>query len=110
MTNVLYRVKGPGGLCVLNEEQAKAKEGLKGWEVLGIFEPASQPAPKPEESAEEPVEDDGEDKEDLLADLKPIRSNAELAEFIEANEIEIDPAEYDGFKELKEAVAEKISG
>lgn len=112
MAKRLFTVKGPGGSCVMNEEQAREKEKKDGYEIVGLFEPnrLKPETEKTEDNEPEPeaVDEPAEDSE-LLAELKSIRSNTDLADFIEENEIEVDPAEYDGFKELKEAVAEIIS-
>ena len=117
MVKLLYRVKGPAGNCVMSEAQAKEKEKIDGWEIIDSYDPiqeaniqANKKAEaklKAEKKAEE-VEEVEEDDNELLDELKSIRSNADLASFIEENEIEIDPADYDGFKEIKEAVADCI--
>jgi len=112
MVKLLYRVKGPAGNCVMSEAQAKEKEKIDGWEIIDSYDPiqeANIQANKKAEAklkAEKKVEEVEEGDNELLDELKSIRSNADLASFIEENEIEIDPADYDGFKEIKEAVAE----
>jgi len=114
MVKLLYRVKGPAGNCVMSEAQAKEKEKIDGWEIIDSYDPiqeANIQANKKAEAklkAEKKVEEVEEGDNELLDELKSIRSNADLASFIEKNEIEIDPADYDGFKEIKEAVADCI--
>jgi len=100
----LFTVKGPGGTCVMNKEQADAKAKLDGYSIVGAY---VANAPAPVEKKPVVKEEDSEDSE-LLVELKGIRSNADLADFIEENEIEIDPSDYDGFKEIKEAVAKLL--
>ena len=105
----LYTVKGPGGECVMNEAQAKEKEKQDGYSILGEFSknPFVKNVTEKEEKKDSDVEVPEEDNE-FLSELKGIRSNSDLADFIEKNEIDIDPEDFDGFKELKEAVAEML--
>lgn len=105
----LYTVKGPGGKCVMNEVQAMEADKKDDYEIIGIFEPNRvKPVTDTDEDSEVEDVEEPEDNE-LLDALKGIRSNADLADFIDENEIDIDPADYDSFKELKDAVAEKVA-
>ncbi len=110
MSVQLYVVKGPGGEALMNKEQAEAKAEKKGYKILGEYNPSSAPVdPKKEDEEADDTGSEEVEENELLKKLKGIKSNTDLADFIENNEIDVDPAEYDGFKAIKAAVAEKLS-
>lgn len=105
MAKKMYVVKGPGGKCVMNKEQANEAIKKDGYKVIDRYDPRREKLKKENEEDVKEEEKEGE----LMEEFNEVKSKKDLAEFLDTHEeIEIDPATYDGFYELRAGVKEKI--
>lgn len=108
----LYQVKGPGGKCIVNKEQANALVSRDGYELVGRFDPRRERL-KQESKKDERVKEESEKEikeSGIMDEFNDVKSKKDLAEFLDKYDgiIEVDPATYDGFYELRAGVKEKI--